>query len=45
MYIRRTLWAVLAFVLAATVANAAAAEKPNILVMWGDDIGVHNISA
>ncbi|MCM8529539.1 MAG: arylsulfatase [Lentisphaeraceae bacterium] len=22
-----------------------AAEKPNILVIWGDDIGVHNISA
>jgi Sulfatase len=24
---------------------AAAGRKPNILVMWGDDIGVHNISA
>src|SRR5262245_24172315 len=24
---------------------AAAARKPNILVIWGDDIGVHNISA
>ena len=24
---------------------ATAAEKPNILVIWGDDIGVHNISA
>ena len=23
----------------------AAEEKPNILVIWGDDIGVHNISA
>jgi len=23
----------------------AATEKPNILVIWGDDIGVHNISA
>jgi len=22
-----------------------AAEKPNILVIWGDDVGVHNISA
>ena len=21
-----------------------AADKPNILVIWGDDIGVHNIS-
>ena len=45
MCFRRTLWAVLALVLAATVANAAAADKPNILVIWGDDIGVHNISA
>jgi arylsulfatase len=25
--------------------SAWAAEKPNILVIWGDDIGVHNISA
>jgi arylsulfatase len=24
---------------------AAKADKPNILVIWGDDIGVHNISA
>jgi arylsulfatase len=24
---------------------AAAADKPNIVVIWGDDIGVHNISA
>ena len=23
----------------------AAAKKPNILVIWGDDIGIHNISA
>ena len=23
----------------------AADKKPNILVIWGDDIGVHNISA
>lgn len=22
-----------------------AASKPNILVIWGDDVGVHNISA
>jgi len=26
-------------------AVAQAASKPNILVIWGDDIGVHNISA
>jgi hypothetical protein len=25
--------------------KAAEAKKPNILVIWGDDIGVHNISA
>lgn len=25
-------------------ATVAAAEKPNILVMWGDDIGLYNIS-
>ncbi|MEM1112438.1 MAG: arylsulfatase [Pseudomonadota bacterium] len=25
--------------------GALAADKPNILVIWGDDIGVHNISA
>ena len=29
----------------AFVAAPAAAEKPNILVIWGDDIGVTNISA
>jgi len=39
-------FAVLA-VLTWTVGPAAAAKKkkPNILVIWGDDIGVHNISA
>jgi arylsulfatase len=26
-------------------AAIAASDKPNILVIWGDDIGVHNISA
>ena len=32
--------------LALLVAGAAsAADKPNILVIWGDDVGVHNISA
>jgi arylsulfatase A-like enzyme len=25
-------------------AGAGAADKPNILVIWGDDVGVHNIS-
>ena len=27
------------------IGQASAAQKPNILVIWGDDIGVHNISA
>src|SRR5262245_31806237 len=27
------------------VAQAQAPKKPNILVIWGDDIGIHNISA
>ncbi|MDQ9093178.1 arylsulfatase [Pseudoalteromonas haloplanktis] len=27
------------------VGSAHAADKPNILVIWGDDIGVHNVSA
>jgi arylsulfatase A-like enzyme len=35
----------LAATLAAAVAPATAADKPNILVIWGDDIGIHNISA
>ena len=26
-------------------AQAVAGKKPNILVIWGDDIGIHNISA
>ncbi|HKJ19532.1 MAG TPA: sulfatase-like hydrolase/transferase, partial [Woeseiaceae bacterium] len=38
----RTTSLVLALVLAST---AAAQDKPNILVIWGDDIGVHNVSA
>jgi arylsulfatase len=25
--------------------SQAAEKKPNILVIWGDDIGIHNISA
>jgi arylsulfatase len=37
-----TLFAVFAVSLAV---SATAQDKPNILVIWGDDIGVHNISA
>ncbi|MFK5920814.1 MAG: arylsulfatase [Verrucomicrobiota bacterium] len=28
-----------------TITSTYAADKPNIVVIWGDDIGVHNISA
>ena len=31
--------------LAGMAQTAAAQPKPNILVIWGDDVGVHNISA
>ena len=31
--------------LVCSVSPALAAKKPNILIIWGDDIGVHNISA
>jgi len=30
---------------AAATASAQAADRPNILVIWGDDIGGFNISA
>ncbi len=34
-----------AVVLAVGVAQAEASPKPNILVIWGDDIGISNVSA
>jgi arylsulfatase len=37
--------AVLALMVVALGGTASAQDKPNILVIWGDDIGVHNISA
>jgi len=37
-----TVWA---FALAAAPAFAQSADKPNILVIWGDDVGQSNISA
>ncbi len=37
--------ALTAFLLTCTNASAQAAKKPNILVIWGDDIGQFNISA
>ena len=30
---------------APSLVQSAPAAKPNILVIWGDDIGIHNISA
>jgi len=40
----RLTFAAAAFALVAGAATAQT-DKPNILVIWGDDIGVHNISA
>ena len=40
-----SLLAVLAVLFCATVSALAADGKPNILVIWGDDIGRDNISA
>ncbi len=39
------LFAVLAVLVLVVGPAGAADQKPNILVIWGDDIGVHNISA
>ena len=36
---------VVSVVLTLAVGSAFAAEKPNILIIWGDDIGWFNISA
>ena len=48
MNLRKT-WAMYALaalvLLVWTVGPAVAAEQPNLLVIWGDDVGVHNISA
>ena len=35
----------LVFPMALTSATAMAQDKPNILIVWGDDIGQYNISA
>ena len=32
-------------ILSLAIVSASAADKPNILVVWGDDIGQSNISA
>ncbi len=41
----RPLLAALALLLSFASVTALAADKPNILVIWGDDIGITNISA
>ncbi|MGB0415235.1 MAG: arylsulfatase [Coraliomargarita sp.] len=38
-------WITSALLGLAIAGTATAADKPNILVIWGDDVGVHNISA
>ncbi|BFM19971.1 arylsulfatase [Gilvimarinus japonicus] len=47
MSIIHSKWKKLVALAALTVGTSAAhaADKPNILVIWGDDIGVHNVSA
>jgi arylsulfatase len=42
---KKTLLFIFLLLLIAPVAVDAAPKKPNILVIWGDDIGNHNISA
>jgi arylsulfatase len=44
IFLRRTAVA-LALAAALFAGSSMAQDKPNILVIWGDDIGVHNISA
>ena len=39
------LWLLATVAILALSASAAAQDKPNILVIWGDDIGWFNISA
>src|SRR5262245_6804992 len=38
-------WIILAVVLVLATAAQAQQKKPNILVLWGDDIGIANVSA
>jgi len=45
MRMKHVLCAATALALFSWAGNVAAAEKPNILVIWGDDIGQSNISA
>ncbi len=47
MIVQRNITAVMAFCLAllAAIGEGRAQDKPNILVIWGDDVGIPNISA
>jgi len=45
MKVCSVLFAVIALLVLVAGPAGAADKKPNILVLWGDDIGVHNISA
>jgi arylsulfatase A-like enzyme len=45
MHILRALMLSIMFVMLVCGLAQAQEKKPNILVIWGDDIGVHNISA
>lgn len=42
---RNSIKKVMALVGTLAASTAFAADKPNILVFWGDDVGVYNISA
>ncbi len=41
----RLTWVLVALLLVVSVGTVAAQDKPNILVVWGDDVGQSNISA
>lgn len=41
---KRYLFALLLLPMLATAQTALAADKPNILVIWGDDVGFWNVS-
>ena len=45
MRLKHVLYTATALALFSWAGNVAAADKPNILVIWGDDIGQSNISA
>jgi len=45
MRLKQVLYTATALALFSWVGNVTAADKPNILVVWGDDIGQSNISA